>query len=166
MQRSRSSSRRSRSGIGAGAALTAGALALAGFVLAPGAAAVAPGTATTKADCGIYGSGGVTLTATQSGTSATITVTSTDITTPVAVEAGTVDSSLTMTKAGGATTVFAGKSNPAMEAGGGVNSGPLTGTVAAGDSLDHPGSLKLVVQGITVTCNSTESLAPGPFVFD
>ncbi|MDI3421067.1 hypothetical protein [Streptomyces luteolus] len=149
-----------------GVALATGSLALAGFVLAPGAAAVAPGEATTKADCGIYGSGGVTLTATQSGTSATITVTSSEITTPVAVEANTVESTLTMTKADGSTATFTGKSNPAMEAGGGVNSGPLAGTVASGDSLDHPGSLKLVVSGITVTCDSTEGLAPGPFVFD
>ncbi|MDI3406360.1 hypothetical protein [Streptomyces cavernicola] len=149
-----------------GVALATGSLALAGFVLAPGAAAVAPGTATSKADCGIYGGGSVTLTATQSGTSATITVTSSEITTPIAVEANSVQSTLTLTKAGGGTTTFSGKSNPAMEAGGGVDSGPLTGTVASGDSLDHPGSLKLVVSGITVTCNSTEGLAPGPFVFD
>ncbi|MFM9369610.1 hypothetical protein [Streptomyces sp. Da 82-17] len=149
-----------------GAALATGSLALAGVVLAPGAAAVAPGEATTQANCGIYGSGGVTLTATQSGTTGTITVTSSEITTPVAVEANTVQSTLTMTKADGSTATFTGKSNPAMEAGGGVNSGPLTGTVASGDSLDHPGSLKLVVSGITVTCNSTQSLAPGPFVFD
>lgn len=160
----RSSNPRGR--LAVGAALATGSLALAGFVLAPGAAAVAPGTATSKAECGIYGGGAVTLTATQSGTSATISVTSTEITTPVAVDANTVESTLTLTKASGGTTTFTGKSNPAMEAGGGVDSGPLSGTVASGDSLDHPGSLKLVVQGITVTCNSTEGLAPGPFVFD
>lgn len=149
-----------------GTALATGSLALAGFVLAPGAAAVAPGTATSQADCGLYGSGAVTLTATQSGTSATITITSTDLTTPVAVDADTVESTLTLTKAGGGTATFTGKSNPAMEAGDGVDSGPLSGTVASGDSLDHPGSLTLVVQGLNVTCDSTEGLTPGPFVFD
>ncbi|MGW0733830.1 hypothetical protein [Streptomyces sp. NPDC002851] len=149
-----------------GTAVAAGALAVAGLAFAPSAAAVEPGTATTQADCGVYGGGKVTLTATQDGTTATITVTSDEITTPVAVEANSVQSTLTMTKAGGGTAEFTGSSNPAMEAGGGVDSGPLTGTVASGDSLDHPGSLTLVVQGITVTCESTEALAPGPFVFD
>ncbi|WP_327356109.1 hypothetical protein [Streptomyces sp. NBC_01304] len=152
---------------GISAAATAGALALAGLAFAPAAAAVAPGAATVSADCGIYGSGEATLTATQSGTTATITVTSSEITTPVAVEANTVNSTLKMSKAGGGTVEFTGSSNPAMPAGGGVNSGPLTGTVASGDTLDaFPGSVTLVVMGINVTCNSTGAQAPGPFVFD
>ncbi|RII17208.1 hypothetical protein DSC45_13675 [Streptomyces sp. YIM 130001] len=156
-----------RSRIGIGAALTAGALATAGLIYAPAAAAVEPGTATVQADCGIYGGGEATLTATQDGTTATITVTSSEITTPVAVDANTVDTTITMTKGGGGTTEFTGSSNPAMEAGGGVDSGPLTGTVASGDSLDaFPGSLTLVVMGISVTCESTAAQSPGPFVFD
>ncbi|MDG4857154.1 hypothetical protein P8605_03125 [Streptomyces sp. T-3] len=153
--------------IGIGAAATAGALALAGLAFAPAAAAVAPGSATVVADCGSFGGGEATLTATQSGTSATITLTSSEITTPIAVAANSVDSTLTMHKPDGSTVQFKGNSNPAMAAGGGVNSGPLAGTVASGDSLDaYPGNVTLVVLGITVTCTPSAPQAPGPFVFD
>ncbi|MFE1802483.1 MULTISPECIES: hypothetical protein [unclassified Streptomyces] len=152
--------------LGIGAALAAGTLA-AGLALAPGAAAVAPQTATIVADCGIYGGGEATLTATQSGTAATLTVSSSEITTPLALSADSVSSTLTLAKAGGGTTVFAGTENPAIPAGGGVTVGPLPGTVAAGDSLEaFGGSLKMTVFGITITCTADGPQSPGPFVFE
>jgi hypothetical protein len=156
-----------RKRIGLGAALAAGTLSVTGLALAPAAAAVVPQTATINATCGIYGGGEATLTATQNGTSATITVTSSAITAPVALSADSIASTLTMAKAGGGTTEFTGTKNPAMAAGDGVTVGPLSGTVASGDSLDaNGGSLKMVVLGLTVTCTADGPQSPGPFVFD
>ena len=149
-----------------GAALAAGALAVTGLAFAPSAAAVTPQSATINANCGIYGGGAATLTATQSGTSATITITSSAITVPVAVSQDSVSSTLTLVKGGG-TSVFSGKKNPAMAAGSTVTVGPLSGTVASGDSLEaYGGSLKMTVFGITITCTATAKQSPGPFVFD
>ncbi|WP_328496437.1 hypothetical protein OHS59_29855 [Streptomyces sp. NBC_00414] len=152
--------------LGIGAALAAGTLA-AGLALAPGAAAVVPQTATIVADCGLYGGGEATLTATQSGTAATVTVSSSEITAPLALAEDSITSTLTLVKAGGGTTAFTGTENPAMAAGDGVTVGPLTGTVAAGDSLEaFGGSLQMVLFGITVTCTADGPQSPGPFVFE
>ncbi|BCM66829.1 MULTISPECIES: hypothetical protein [Streptomyces] len=150
-----------------GAALVAGALAVTGLAFAPTAAAVTPQSATITASCGIFGGGAATLTATQSGTSAAITLTSTAIKAPVAVAQDSITSTLTMAKAGGGSTVFSGKKNPAMASGAAVSVGPLPGTVASGDSLDaYGGSLKMVIFGVTVTCTTPAKQSPGPFVFD
>ncbi|MER6029687.1 hypothetical protein [Streptomyces sp. NPDC001851] len=150
-----------------GAALAAGALAVTGLAFAPTAAAVSPQSATINANCGIYGGGAATLTATQSGTSATITITSSAITVPVAVSQDSVSSTLTLVKGSGGTSVFSGRKNPAMAAGSTVTVGPLSGTVASGDSLEaYGGSLKMTVFGITITCTATAKQSPGPFVFD
>ncbi|WKX68876.1 hypothetical protein [Streptomyces sp. XD-27] len=153
--------RRSKLGIvTATAALATGAI-----VLAPTASAVDPTTATVTADCGSYGSGTATLTATQDGTAATITLTSSAVKAPAAVPAGSVDSTLTLSKNGSGTTTFTGKDNPAMETGDDVTTGPLKGTVAAGDILEAK-SLKLTVFGvITVNCTATSAQSPGPFTF-
>ncbi|MGW3159732.1 hypothetical protein [Streptomyces sp. NPDC001089] len=151
-----------------GAALTTGVLAATALALAPAAnAAVTPSSATITATCGIFGGGTATLTATQvSGTSATVTLSSTAITTPLALSANSINSTLTMANSTGANRVFSGTVNPAIPAGGAVSVGPLPGTVAVGDSLDfYKGSLKMVIFGITVTCTSTAAQAPGPFVF-
>ncbi|MEU6032465.1 hypothetical protein OG288_28400 [Streptomyces tauricus] len=151
--------------LGIGAALAAGTLA-ASLALAPGAAAVVPQSATIEADCGVYGGGAATLTATQDGTGATITVTS-SITAPLALAEDSIASTLSLVKAGGGTTVFTGTENPAIAAGEGVTVGPLTGTVAAGDSLEaFGGSLQMVVFGITITCTANGPQSPGPFVFE
>lgn len=152
--------------LGIGAVLAAGSLAATGLAFAPAVAAVAPTTATVTYDCGLYGGGSATLTATQDGTSATITVTS-SINAPLALAADSISSTLTMTKASGGTTSFTGNKNPAMATGDKVTVGPLNGTVASGDTLDaYPGTLTLVIFGITVTCNATGPQSPGPFVFD
>ncbi|WP_432137487.1 MULTISPECIES: hypothetical protein [unclassified Streptomyces] len=152
---------------GTGAALLAGALAVTGLALAPTAAAVAPDTATITASCGIFGGGEATLTATQDGTDATLTLSSTAITVPLALGADSIHSTLTLVRPDGTTAVFAGTENPAMAAGDPVTVGPLPGTVASGDSLEaYGGSLKMVVFGITITCTATGPQAPGPFVFD
>ncbi|MFB6817361.1 hypothetical protein ACFCV8_22715 [Streptomyces sp. NPDC056347] len=140
-------------------ALAAGAL-----VLAPTAEAVTPTTATITFDCGLYGSGSATLTATQSGTSASINLSTSAITAPIAVGANTVTSTLTLTRNGTGSVAFTGSANPAIPAGSPVSTGQLKGTVAAGDSLVAK-SLKVVVMGITVTCNATSAQSPGPFVF-
>ncbi|MET9672959.1 hypothetical protein ABZY68_07645 [Streptomyces sp. NPDC006482] len=157
---------RSRSTLGSVAVLT-GALAAAGLAFAPTAGAVAPGSATAVYDCGTWGSGTATLAATQSGTAATITLTAA-ITTPVAVGVDTISSTLTMAKAGGGTQVFAGKKNPALAAGQSVKIGPLSGTVASGTSVNSyfaGPALKMVIFGVTVTCDAVTSQSPGPFVF-
>ncbi|MFI9628904.1 hypothetical protein [Streptomyces sp. NPDC052042] len=140
-------------------ALAAGTLAL-----APTAGAVTPTTATISFNCGIYGSGSATLTASQSGTAATITLSTSAITAPINVGANSVKSTLTLTNKGTSTVTFTGGSNPAIPAGSPVSTGPLSGTVASGDSLVAK-SLKVVVMGITVTCNATSTQSPGPFVF-
>lgn len=62
--------------LGIGAVLAAGSLAAAGLAFAPAAAAVVPTSATVTFNCGLYGGGAATLTTVQTGTSATITVTS------------------------------------------------------------------------------------------
>ncbi|MFC9684620.1 hypothetical protein [Streptomyces sp. NPDC056948] len=153
--------------IGAGAALAAGALAVTGLAFAPAALAVTPQTATISADCGTFGSGEATLTATQNGTAATVTVKSSAITAPIALGADSIASSLTLVKSGGGTVAFTGTKNPAMAAGAPVEVGPLSGTVASGDSLEaFGGSLKMTVFGITITCTATGPQSPGPFVFD
>ncbi|MFC9126775.1 hypothetical protein ACFT4A_08025 [Streptomyces sp. NPDC057099] len=153
--------------IAAGAALAAGALAVSGLAFAPAALAVTPQTATISADCGTFGSGEATLTATQNGTAATVTVKSSAITAPIALGADSITSSLTLVKSGGGTVAFTGTKNPAMAAGAPVEVGPLSGTVASGDSLEaFGGSLKMTVFGITITCTATGPQSPGPFVFD
>lgn len=150
-----------------GAALAVGALAVAGLVLAPTAAAVTPDTATITADCGTFGGGEATLTATQDGTAATLTLTSSAITAPIALSQDSIASTLTLVKAGGGTTAFTGTKNPAMAAGDPVTVGPLDGTVASGDSLEaFGGSLRMTVFGITITCTAAGPQSPGPFVFD
>ncbi|MEU9499640.1 hypothetical protein [Streptomyces sp. NPDC048196] len=132
--------------------------------MAPASAAVTPGTATLAFDCGSYGSGTATLTATQDGTAATISVSTSAISSPLNIGANSVRSTLTLTKNGSGTTEFTGNANPAIPAGGPVSTGPLKGTVASGDSLEAA-SLKVVVLGITATCKATSPQSPGPFVF-
>lgn|GEM_PF-1826946 len=153
--------------IGAGAAMAAGALAVASLAFAPSALAVSPDTATINADCGAFGSGSATLTATQDGTAATITVTSA-VTAPIALSADSISSTLTLVNnTTGSTSTFSGNKNPAIAAGDPVTVGPLNGTVASGDSLEaYGGTLQLTVFGITVTCTATGPQSPGPFVFD
>ncbi|MDO0915068.1 hypothetical protein QQM39_30870 [Streptomyces sp. DT2A-34] len=148
-------------------ALVTGVLAVTGLAFAPAALAVAPGTATITADCGSFGGGEATLTATQDGTAATITVNSSAITAPIALGEDSISSTLTLVKASGGTTSFTGTENPAMAAGDPVQVGPLSGTVASGDSLEaFGGSLQMTVFGITITCTATGPQSPGPFVFE
>ncbi|MGW7369569.1 hypothetical protein ACWGI8_40655 [Streptomyces sp. NPDC054841] len=149
--------------LGIGTALLA-ALAAGTLAMAPAAGAVDPTTATLSFDCGSFGSGEATLTATQDGTAATISVSTAAITSPIPISANSVKSTLTLTKNGSGTATFTGNANPAIPAGGAVASGPLNGTVAAGDSLEGK-SLTVVVFGITATCNATSPQSPGPFVF-
>ena len=69
--------------------------------------------------------------------------------------------------AGDADPLITGTKNPAIAAGEGVTVGPLTGTVAPGDSLEaNGGSLNLTVIGINITCNAQGPQSPGPFVFE
>ncbi|MFF8369597.1 hypothetical protein ACF05W_12230 [Streptomyces lydicus] len=149
---------------GIGTALGVAFAAAGTLALAPAATAVTPGTATLSFDCGSYGSGKATLTATQDGTAATISVSTSAITSPINIGAKSVKSTLTLTKNGSGTTVFSGSANPAIPAGSAVSTGPLSGKVAAGDSLEAA-SLKVVVFGITATCKATSAQTPGPFVF-
>ncbi|MBC7268188.1 MAG: hypothetical protein H5T76_05615 [Streptomyces sp.] len=149
-----------------GAVLTAATLAACGLALAP-AAAVTPDTATITADCGVFGGGAATLTATQDGTAATLTLTADAITAPLALGEDSITSTLTLVGGTGGSTAFTGTENPAMAAGDPVTVGPLSGTVAPGDSLEaYGGELRMTVFGIAITCTATAPQAPGPFVFD
>jgi hypothetical protein len=148
--------------------MAAGALAVTSLAFAPVAAAVAPTTATATYECGFWGGGGATLTATQDGTAATLTLTSA-VTTPVAVGADEIAATLTLAKNGTGTAQFTGKKNPALAAGSPVTIGPLDGTVASGDSLDSyfgGTALQMTIFGIGVSCDATTAQSPGPFVFD
>ncbi|WP_405737396.1 hypothetical protein OG885_30260 [Streptomyces sp. NBC_00028] len=150
-----------------GAALVTGAFAVAGLVFAPAALAVSPGSATINADCGSFGSGEATITATQDGTAATMTVNSSAITAPIGLSEDSITSTLTLVNAAGGTRSFTATENPAMAAGDPVQVGPLPGVVASGDSLEaYGGSLTMTVFGITITCTATAAQSPGPFVFD
>lgn len=153
---------------GTGVSLAAGALAVCGLAFAPTAAAVAPGSATVNADCGSWGGGDATLTATQNGTSATVTISTSAVTAPLAIGQDSLVSRLTLVKAGGGTVTFSGTKNPAMATGDALEVGPLTGTIASGDSLEaFGGTLRVTAFGfITITCTATAPQAPGPFVFD
>jgi hypothetical protein len=150
--------------LGIGALLGIGVMAAGSLAMAPIANAVTPETATISFDCGSFGSGTATLTATQDGTAATISVSTSAITSPIAISANSVKSTLTLTKNGSGTATFTGNANPAIPAGGAVSTGPLDGTVAACDSLEAK-SLEVVVFGITANCTATSAQSPGPFVF-
>jgi hypothetical protein len=150
--------------LGIGALLGIGVMAAGSLAMAPIANAVTPETATISFDCGSFGSGTATLTATQDGTAATISVSTSAITSPIAISANSVKSTLTLTKNGSDTATFTGNANPAIPAGGAVSTGPLDGTVATGDSLEAK-SLEVVVFGITANCTATSAQSPGPFVF-
>ncbi|MER6342932.1 hypothetical protein ACWC10_01765 [Streptomyces sp. NPDC001595] len=153
--------------IGTGTALTVAALAAAGLTFAPTASAVTPQSATFTLACGGFGEGAVTLVAAQSGSTATITLRAAAVTTPIAVPADSISSTLTLARAGGGTVAFSGTENPAMPAGGTVTIGPLKGTVASGDRLTADGgSLRLTLSGFTLTCAASGPQSPGPFVFD
>ncbi|MBS2534826.1 hypothetical protein KGQ20_18815 [Catenulispora sp. NF23] len=150
--------------LGLGTALVAGMAVTGALVLAPAASAVSPDSATLSFDCGSFGSGSATLAATQDGTSATITVSTAAITSPINVGADSVNSTLVMSDASGATVSFTGSSNPAITAGQPISTGPLTGTVTSGDALSGQ-SMTIVVFGITATCTATSAQSPGPFQF-
>lgn len=149
-----------RTAFGVGAAV-AGAMLLA----APSAIAVEPQTATLGFDCGTWGSGEATLEATQDGTAATLTITTDAITAPIPIAENSASSTLTLTRNGTDTVEFSGSSNPAIPIGAPADTGPLSGTVASGDSLEAT-SLTVSVLGITAECNATTPQDPGPFVFE
>ncbi|MET9252586.1 hypothetical protein [Streptomyces sp. NPDC003717] len=149
-----------------GTALTAATVAcLALTGLAP-ARAVAPQSATITADCDRFGRVAGTLTATHSGTSATLTLRAPGIKAPIGLARDSVASTLTLTRAGGGTVAFTGRRNAAAARGAAVTIGPLTGRVARGDRLEaYGGSLRMTLFGITLTCRAAGRQAPGPFVF-
>ncbi|MEU1663783.1 hypothetical protein ABZ547_09210 [Streptomyces sparsogenes] len=159
-------------------AVAAGCAALLAGAMAPSATAapvspagaVSPATATAPYECGVLGGARITLHAAQSGTTGIITLGS-DLTVAVPVPANSMSTVLRLEKNGGpGTTTFTGGSNPAIPAGAGIESGPLVGSVAPGDSLDSylgSGALRFVLFGtVTVSCAATAKQAPGPFVFD
>ncbi|MFF3557222.1 hypothetical protein ACFYXL_27865 [Streptomyces tsukubensis] len=151
---------------GAGA-VTAAALAALSLAYAPAAGAVTPTLATADYDCGTWGAGQARLTATQDGTRATITLRS-SVRTPLPVGADTINATLTFAKAGGGTKAFTGTRNPALPARGPVEIGPLSATVAPGDSLNSyfaGPALTMSIFGFPVSCDAVTSQSPGPFVF-
>ncbi|MFJ6213771.1 hypothetical protein ACIQGZ_10640 [Streptomyces sp. NPDC092296] len=145
---------------------TAGAAALAvgALLIAPTASAVTPTTATVQANCGDFGSGEIRLEATQNGTAATITFSTSVVWSPLAIPANSVTTSLTLSNANGADVTFTGKSNPALKLGDGLNSGPLVGTVAPGDALKAK-SVTITYLQFRAECTATSAQNPGPFTF-
>ncbi|MER7171083.1 hypothetical protein [Streptomyces mesophilus] len=132
---------------------------------------MAPAQATATYGCGIWGGTTAELHATQSGSSVTIRV-RTGIATPVAIDAGTMTTTLRMARNGTDVAVFTGSSNPLIPGYGAFDSGPLTSTTGfvPGDTLDSylgPSlGLTLTVIGVTVECQATAPQFPGPFVVD
>ncbi|MCM2419609.1 MULTISPECIES: hypothetical protein [unclassified Streptomyces] len=106
--------------------------------------AVAPATATATYDCGTWGSGLGTLTATDTGGVKKIKLTSTAITMPVGSSANpnSITTTLKVNKtAGGVTSEvqFSAKLNPAMSGGNPITLGPLSlssGTIATGNTTN------------------------------
>ncbi|MGW0946216.1 hypothetical protein ACWD4O_27265 [Streptomyces sp. NPDC002623] len=163
----RPATRKSRAALvaAASAALLVGSVAS-----APGAGAVTPDSATAQYDCGAWGpSTPAYFTATQSGSGATITITLPSLTAPLPISTNSVTSTLVLAKNGLETTEFTGTTNPFMSVGTPFVLGPLSGTVAPGDSLDSYSlgqySLRMVLFGITINCVAKSTLSPGPFVF-
>ncbi|MFF7985382.1 hypothetical protein ACFZDK_40785 [Streptomyces sp. NPDC007901] len=150
-------------------ATTACAALLAGTVaLAPGAAAVTPTQATTQYDCGnLLGWVTAQLTATQSGTDATITIELSSVTAPLAVPWYSITSTLVLDDINtGQPVVFMGTVNPPLSAGDPITLGPLPGTVELGESLDVLGNeLTFLMYGIRFSCEAVTPLSPGPFQF-
>ncbi|MER6104334.1 hypothetical protein ABT115_18905 [Streptomyces sp. NPDC001832] len=124
--------------------LAAACSAAAALALAPTAQAVTPLTATATYDCGTWGSGLATLTATDSGTSKTIKLNSSAITMPPgsAADPNSITTTLKLTKTSGGVTSqvqFSGKANPGMTSPNPITLGPLkltSGTLAAGDTTN------------------------------
>ncbi|MET9222558.1 hypothetical protein ACIOC1_13670 [Streptomyces sp. NPDC088197] len=120
------------------AVLSGGAL-FAGLTLAPHAVAVTPATATASYNCGTWGSGTATLTATDSGGVKKLKLSSSTITVPAGttVPPNSITTTIKVKKNGSTEVDFSGTVNPAMT--GAVTLGPLpqsTGTLAAGDKTD------------------------------
>lgn len=164
------------------AACSAGALLA---LSSPTASAVAPATADATFDCGSWGSGVAHLAATDSGTSKSIKITSTDIKMPTGTSANpnSITTTLKLTKTSGGVTSevrFSAKINPGMSGGNPITLGPLkltSGTLAAGDSTDtvvlptppstSNWSLQIVASSptsATVPCVATSALTV-PFVW-
>ncbi|WP_424210638.1 hypothetical protein ACN20G_00270 [Streptomyces sp. BI20] len=125
------------------ALVTAGAL-VSVAALATSAWAVSPSTATASYNCGTWGSGTATLTATDSGGVKKIKLTSTSITMPAGSSANpnSITTTLKVKKtAGGVTSEvqFSGTVNPGMSGGNPITLGPIalsSGTLAAGNTSD------------------------------
>lgn len=120
------------------AVLSGGAL-FAGLTLAPHAVAVTPATATAGYDCGTWGSGTATVTATDSGGVKKLKLSSTAITVPVGtiVPPNSITTTIKVKQNGSGEVDFSGTVNPSMSSA--VTLGPLpqsTGTLAAGDTTD------------------------------
>ncbi|MFC4505221.1 MULTISPECIES: hypothetical protein [Streptomyces] len=144
---------------------------LAGTVaLAPGAGAVTPDRASAPYNCGQWGLSDAEFTATQLGTSATITVTLPSITVPLPVQADSLTSTLQLARTDGSWPIaFTGPlANPTLTVGDPLTVGPLHAWVTPGDILDSWGTgsqLRIQIWGLTIICSPRAPLFPGPFVF-
>ncbi|MFJ9560459.1 hypothetical protein ACIRQQ_10505 [Streptomyces fuscichromogenes] len=149
--------------------VTAAAALLAGTVaLAPGAAAVTPTQATTQYHCGnLLGWVNAQLTATQTGSYATMTVQLTSVDAPIAIQGYSIASTLMLDDVNtGQPVVFMGTVNPPLSVGDPIVLGPLSGVVDPGESLDVYGKeLTFVMLGIRFDCQAVTPLSPGPFAF-
>lgn len=143
-----------------------GAFALSGRT-GPRGVAVAPGTVTATYRCADQ-VGDVKLAAARRGEHATVEVRLPKFKAPVPLFGGVLSTKLTLATADGGTVTFKGADNPAMSRGEPVRSGPLRGTVRAGERLDsftgHQ-SLSAVVLGYRITCTALSDQRPGPFTF-
>ncbi|MER6080185.1 hypothetical protein [Streptomyces sp. NPDC001833] len=160
--------RKLRAAVTATVTATTAALLAGTVALAPGAAAVTPTQATTEYDCGnLLGLVNAQLTATQSGTDATITVELRSVNAPVAIQWNSITSTLVLNDINtGQPIVFMGTANPFLPAGDPIVLGPLLGTVEPGESLDvFRNELTFLMYGIRFDCEAITPLSPGPFQF-
>ncbi len=140
-------------------ALTMGALAT-----APVATAVDPTTATVRITCSSFASGQATLEARRDGAAVTITVFTPVVWVSHFMPADFMETTLKLSTEDGREVTFSGKSNPAMKLGDSFNSGPLTGTVTPGDTLEAKSVTFRFLQ-FREDCTVTSPQTPGPFVF-
>ncbi|GGO83169.1 hypothetical protein [Wenjunlia tyrosinilytica] len=128
---------------------------------------VRPGIVTATYKCADQ-VGDVKLSAAKKGSDATVEVRLPDFKSPVPLFSGVLRTRLTLARTDGGTVTFEGADNPTIARGEPVRSGPLKGTIKAGDLLDSRvgrQSLSANVLGYKIKCVAKSKLAPGPLAF-
>ncbi|MFF2407948.1 hypothetical protein [Streptomyces sp. NPDC058092] len=130
-------------------------------------------TVTATYDCGSYGTTDLTIHASAASGVGSVKISTSAGLAPVDIPANSITATLRLARAAGGTVSFSGTANDAAAAGRPVVIGALTGSVAAGDSLDSyipaagsgDASLSLNILGTANTCVAVSKQSPGPIVF-